>query len=197
MFVNILRHQRLKMNKTFYVIPAFFLLLGCLNPIYFVEISPEADASSIKTVGVFKFAKGSGFVKNRKVVMLAFENAFKENGFEVVRNEEVARVFEKSIGMEPKIRHGIPLETGIFPFGTLEKIRNETGADVLLLGSIRDANCGSDISWVVCRVECDFQLIDTRSGKTVMNGKGFEEGATLMSTAKQIAIKAILRLKEE
>jgi len=183
------------MNKRLYLIPAFILLSGC-NPIYYVEVSPEADVSSIKWVGVLKFAKVGGSVKYRNIVTLAFENAFKEMGFEIVRNEDVARVVGKTIGIERKIRHGLPLETDTFHSDTLEKIRNETGADVLLLGSIRDAYCDLSFSSDRCRVICDFQLIDTRSGKSIMEGKGFEEQTTGLAAAKQIAIKAIKKLKK-
>jgi len=185
-----------KMNKKLYLIPTFILLFGC-NPIYYVEVSPDADVSSIKTVGVLKFAKGGGSVKYRNIVTVAFENAFKEMGFEVVRNEEVARVIGKTIGIERQIRHGLPLETDTFSSDTLEKIRNESGADVLLLGSIRDAYCDLSFSSDRCRVICDFQLMDTRSGKSIMEGKGFEEQTTGLAAAKQIAIKAIKKLKEK
>jgi len=92
------------MNKKLYLIPFFFILSGC-NPIYYVEVSPEADVSSIKTVGVLKFAKGGGSVKYRNIVTVAFENAFKEMGFEVVGNEKVAKVIGKPNGIKTKIRN--------------------------------------------------------------------------------------------
>ena len=184
------------MNKKLFVIPIFFLLFGCLNPIYYVEVSPEANISSINTIGVFKFVRGSGSVRSRISITVAFENALKENGFDLVRNQEIAEAIEKSIELGTLIRRNLPLENGTFPIDTLEKIRNKIGVDALLLGRIRDAYCISEFSSDGCRVRVDFQLIDTRSGKSIMNGVGFEEGTTLLVAAKKIAINAIQKLKE-
>ncbi len=96
------------------------------------------------------------------------------------------------------ITRGQALKVEMLSPDVLKQIRSETGVDALLLGEISSSPssyCSSFESYHSCHLECYFQLIDARSGETIMDGRLMEESMTLRDAALQLARRAVGRLK--
>jgi hypothetical protein len=177
----------------------FIFQAGCGFPgssLFYVDVEESAEVSSIKTVGVWRGRTGEPFADSRRAMTLAFEDAFRANGFSVIEHHELSK-----IGRLYVPRGGeIILWNLSVPPEVLEKFRDEAGVDALLLTSISNAGCEGDVlrsRFEGCLIACSFRLIDTRSGMDIMKGNLKEEEASLRVAAKRIAERAVRELKKE
>jgi len=167
---------------------------GCA-PTYYVKVSPSIDISSIKSISVWQFPSEPSLQNSSNVVTRAFEEAFTEHGFSVIDNNKLTNVIKSTTG----INRGQVLQIKTLSPDVLTRIRTETSADALLVGKIWRffEPCSPFVSYDSCRLECYFELIDTRSGEIIMEGRLMEEEMTLRAAALSLARKAVGRVKEK
>src|SRR5574341_2318971 len=152
----------------------FALLLGLLSVLqsgcapYYVKISPKADIHSIKTVAIWKFSSVTLFRNADSVMPQAFEEAFKQNGFTVIEAQKLSDAVGE---ITPDFLGVGSLDIPALNREALKTIRDETGTDAILIGKIKDYSYHSDEKTRYPRIEFAFQLLDTRSGETIMHGR--------------------------
>jgi hypothetical protein len=99
------------------------------------------------------------------------------------------------IAVEIGYKEGMALDAGMLTPAVLEKIRKETSADVILIGSVSDAWCNP--AWIPpCWIECAFQIIDTVSGEINVSANVSDDGYSIQSAAQQMAKKAVEKIKK-
>ena len=165
-------------------------MVGCGPPAsskHYVNVSDAVQASSIKSVGVWRSRAGGQFANSGNLITIAFENAFREQGYSVVGYEELSKAINKTKTV-PRGGEAV-LETINPTPEILEKLRSETGVDAVLVASIDDSYCSGG-----CRIRCSFRLIDTTSGKDIMKGTLGEEDVQIRIAANKLAQKAVRKL---
>lgn len=136
------------------------ILSGCILPAAHVTISPHVQLSSIKTVAVWKFKDGGSVANSGDIATTAVENAFIEKGLRLVSYSEIRDVLSIEIGY----REGMSLDAGMLTPRVLSRIREETGVDAIILGSVSDSWCNT--AWLPpCWIVCSFKMIDSRGVK--------------------------------
>ncbi|HET6371562.1 MAG TPA: hypothetical protein VFG95_10215, partial [Nitrospiria bacterium] len=68
---------------------------GCSSSgvsLYYVAVEENAEISSVKTVGVWRGRTSEPFAVPRRIITLAFEDAFRENGFSVIDHNELSNI---------------------------------------------------------------------------------------------------------
>ena len=111
-------------------------------------------------------------------------------GFRLIAYSKIRDVIAIEIGY----REGMALDAGMLTPSVLERIRKETQADAILLGSVSDAWC--NVMWApACWIECSFQLIDAKSGETIISANISDDGWSLQSAAQQMANDAVDKMK--
>lgn len=176
------------------------LLLGLLSvlqagcaPTYYVKVSSSKDISSIKRISIWQFPSQDSIQNSGNIVTKAFKQAFSEKGFILIDSNKFAHEVKLARG----IRRGQALKAEIISPDIIKQIQSETGADALLLGEISPFTyCSPSVSYQRCHLECYFQLIDTRSGETIMYGRLMKESISLRDAALQLARRVVSRLKK-
>jgi hypothetical protein len=164
--------------------------------LYYVAVAENAEVSSVKTVGVWRGRTSEPYAVPRRIMTLAFEDAFRANGFSVIDHDELTKIGR--LDVPPVSESG--LRNLSIPAEMLEKFRGEAGVDALLLTSISNAGCEGKVlrsTFEGCLITCAFRLIDTRSGTDIMRGNLTEEEASLRIAAKRIAERAVRELRKE
>jgi hypothetical protein len=178
-------------ERKFLICLVFFFFNGCLMPASEIVISPYAQLSKIKTIVIWKFRDAEDFENSGDIATIAIANALMEQGFRLIPYSKIRDILSIEIGY----REGMSLDAGMLTPRVLSRIREETGADAIIIGSIIDAWCNP--AWLPpCWIECSFQLIDTHSGEIVISGNVSDDGYSLQSASQQMANKLVKKLRE-
>ena len=168
-----------------------FILSSCMLPAAHVTISPHVQLSAIKTVAVWKFRDGGSIANSGDIATTAIESAFMEKGFRLVSYSKIRDILSIEIGY----REGMSLDAGMLTPKVLSHIREETGGDTIILGSVSGAWC--NMAYMPpCWIECSFKMIDLRSGEIVISANVSDDGYSLQSAAQQMAEKAVSKLQD-
>jgi len=75
------------------------------------------------------------------------------------------------LSIEIGYREGMSLDAGMLTPKVLSRIREDTGVDAIILGSVSSSWC--DMAWMPpCWIECSFKMIDSRSGEIIISANG-------------------------
>jgi hypothetical protein len=155
-----------------------------------VAISPTANLSSLKLFVVWKFTDGGRVSNSGDIATRAVESALMMKNFRIIPISKIRDILSIEIGY----REGMTLEAGMLTSQVLKKIRIDTGADGIILGSVSDAWC--DPMWAPsCWIECSFQIIDIKSGELIVSANISDDGWSLQSAAQQMAEKMAKKIK--
>jgi len=180
--------EKLKWSILILFLSAF--LCGCLSPASHVVVSPSADLSSLKKVAAWRFRDGGRVENSGDITTRAIESALMAKGFRLVAYSKIRDIVSVEVGFQ----EGMALDAGMLTPRVLERIREETGVDALILGSVSDAWC--DPMWMPsCWIECSFQMIDTKAGEILISANVSDDGWSLQSAANQTAEKAINKIR--
>ena len=167
------------------------LIIGCIMPTTNIAVAPGTDLRSIRQICVYKFQDGGHVAHSGDIATRALEAELMRQGFKLIPISQIKKV----ISIEYGEREGMSIEAGMLTPEVLQRIRQQTGADAILIGSVSDA-------WVdpmyipSCWFEMQFQLINTKNGELIVTGSTSNDGWSLQSAAQQAAAKAIKELKK-
>lgn len=178
------------MRKLTWLLFLFVFLSGCTLPFSHVVISPLADISSLERIAVWKFRDGGTVANSGDIATRAIESALMKKGFRLVAYSKIRDV----LSIEISFREGMTLDAGMLTPRVLQRIREETDVDALILGSVSEA--WYDPAYLPpCWIGCAFQMIDTKSGEIIISANASDDGYSLQSAARQMAEKAIKKIK--
>jgi hypothetical protein len=187
-YINFFLHY---IYKAFFLFLIFSFLNGCLMPTSHIAISPYAKLSEIKTIAIWKFGDAGGFKNSGDIATIAIANSLMEQGFKIIPYTKLRDIISIEIGY----REGMSLEAGMLTPKVLSRIREETGADAILIGNVITAWC--NMMWTPpCWIECSFQLIDIHSGEIVISGNVSDDGYSLQSAAQQVGEELAKKLQK-
>lgn len=184
--------RRLKELKLLlFLIAVVAFLSGCgILPASYVVVSPSANIPSLQTIAVWRFRDGGKVANSGDIATRAIESAFMTKDFRLVSYSKIRDVISVEIGFNEEMS----LDAGMLTPRVLQKIREETGVDAIILGSVSDAWC--DLMYTPsCWIESAFQMIDTKSGEIIISANISDDGWSLQSAAKQMAEKAVNKIK--
>lgn len=166
------------------------LIPACIMPSANVVTSPDADLSSVKTVVVWQFQDGGRVANTGAIATRALEAALLKRGWRLVPFSRMRDILSLEVGF----REGMALDAGMLTPTVLNRLKNEVGAEAILLGSVSDAWC--DPMWIpACWIECAFQLVSTADGSLMISGNAGDDGSSLQAAATQMAEKAIGKIR--
>lgn len=114
------------------------LVSGCAPlPTSNVVTAPGADLSALKTVAVWQFADGGKVQNSGAIASRAFEGALLQTGWRLVSYSRIRDIIAAEFGT----REGPALDAGMLTPRVLDRIRNETAAQAIILGSVSDSWC--------------------------------------------------------
>lgn len=185
-----MRTYRPKFYRLVYTLLGLAILGGCMLPAAHVIISPHAQLSEIKTVAVWRFRDGGSIANSGDIATTAVESTFMGKGFRLVSYSKIRDILSIEIGY----REGMSLDAGMLTPRVLSRIREETGVDAIILGSVSDAWC--NMLWIPpCWIECSFKMFDARSGEIIISANVSDDGYSIQSAAQQMAEKAVSKLR--
>lgn len=165
------------------------VLTGCIIPSSNIAVAPGASLQSIQRVVVWKFVDGE--VRNSgDAATRAFEAALMRQGVAVI---PVARV-RNTLAVEIGFGDNSSIDAGMLTPAVLSKIRQQSGADALILGSV-GLSLSSPKYAPSNFIEVNFQIVDTRSGALIASGSSSGEAWSMQQAASNAVTKIIRSFK--
>lgn len=180
--------MKIKFKHCFFTICLIFT--SCIMPTSNVSISPSANLKSIKSVAIWRFRDGGKIQNSGDIATRAIESAFMQAGYRIISYSKIRDIVAIEIGF----REGMALEAGMLTPNVLKRIRNETGCDAIIIGSV--SNSFIDPMWTPSSwIECSFQMIETESGEVIISANLSDDGWSIQRAAQQMAKKAIKQIR--
>jgi len=165
---------------------------GCIMPTTDIAISPSYNKSKILSISIWRFRDGGRISNSGDIATRAIESAFIREGFRMVSFSKIRDIISVEIGYT----EGMSLEAGMLTPAVLKRIREETGSDAIILGSVSDS--WTDIRYAPSSwIECSFQMIDTNTGEILISANVSDDGWSVQSAAKQMAERVVKELKRK
>ena len=167
-----------------------FLCISCIMPTSNVAVSSGDAVKSIKKIAIWQFQDGGSVSNSGSIATRALESSLMQNGFKIASYSRVRNV----IGVEFGDKEGIALDAGMLTSAVLSRLREQTGADAIMIGAVTDAWC--NVAYIPpCWIECSFQIVNTFSGEIIVSANVSDDGYSLQKAAQQMANKAIKKIK--
>lgn len=155
-----------------------------------VAVSSEDSVKLIKKIAIWQFQDGGSVSNSGSIAKRAFESSLMLKGFKIVSLSKVRNV----IGVEFGFKDGIAFDAGMLTSAVLSRLREQTGADAIMIGAVTDAWC--NVAYVPpCWIECSFQILNTSNGEIIVSANVSDDGYSLQKAARQMANKAIKKIK--
>jgi len=113
-----------------------------------------------------------------------------EKGFSLISYSLIKNILSIEIGY----KEGMALDSGMLTPDVLSRIKHETGADGLVLGSVSESWC--DMTWIPpCRIAVSFKLIGMNTGDILVSASISDEGYSVERAALIMARKAVNKIR--
>lgn len=169
------------------VLPLMSLgLTGCYAPGADVALSPAVPIASVRTIAVCDLADGGDLEHSGAVATRALEAALLKRGFRLVPYARVVELAAVELGDNGRVW----VERDLLEPALLARVREETGADALLVGAVTGSSL-TDGAIPPYQIDCAFRLVATRTGDIVAAANATDDGSTLQSAAAQMAKRAV------
>jgi hypothetical protein len=167
-----------------------FLCIGCIMPTSNVAVSSGDAVKSIKKIAIWQFQDGGSVSNSGSIATRALESALMLKGFKIASLSRVRNV----IGVEFGDKEEVALDAGMLTSAVLSRLREQTGADAIMIGAVTDAWCNA--AYIPpCWIECSFQIVNTYNGDIIVSANVSDDGYSLQKAAQQMANKAIKKIK--
>ncbi|MCP2520180.1 hypothetical protein NLD30_07020 [SCandidatus Aminicenantes bacterium Aminicenantia_JdfR_composite] len=180
------------MRKTLILLLVIWILtfLACIIPTSNVVISPTANLAAIKKIAVWKFRDGGRIQNSGDIATTAIESALIERGYRIVPYSQIREVLSVEIGF----REGMALDSGMLTPRVLSRIKQETGVDAIIIGSVTNAFC--DFAMLPpCFIEVSFKMVSTQSGEIIVSANASDDGYSIQKAAQQMAQKVVAKFR--
>ncbi len=166
---------------------SFILLLsGCITSDSLVSVSPYADLKSIKTIIVWPFLDGGNTSNSGSIATRAFEQELMLKGYRLISYSKMKDVLSVEVGF----KDGMSFNAGLLTNEVRKILKNDTGVDAIMLGSVSNANCNA--AWLPpCGIETAFQVIDIDTGEIIISGNASDYASSIHKAANQMVVKAL------
>jgi len=179
-------------NCLFIGITLFILLTSsCITPTSDVVVSPSIKDEGVRRIAVWRLRDGGQMPNSGDIATTAIESALMEKGFGIVSYSMIKDILAVEIGY----KEGMALESGMLTVEVLNKLKEDTNADAILLGSVSEAWC--NMAWLPpCRMAVSFKIISTTSGELLASASVSDEGFAIEKAALKMARKAAAKIKK-
>jgi hypothetical protein len=153
-------------------------------------LAQRAAPAPSRSVVVWPFEDGGQVESAGARLTRAFEVTVRRARWQLIPYEQVREVVA---GVE-RLPGGSAPAAGLLTPQALERIRRESGAEWVIVGSVTDSWC--DSLWGArCAMECSYRLISTETGAVLDSGTLFDLSSGLSDAAINISVRAVTSMR--